>query len=522
VADPLSRFNHLSTAATGSLTVAKGMMGLFVGGRGVTQLFSAPSSRTRLTPTRWCSICSTLTPACGRLIVVADPWGRLRQRFDDMRDRLARRKAELAESDDQMSTTGSGAGVAESVAGERTGTPPPDVRTERPDAWDEQAESAQEPGEQAATTQPPGAPSGGLSATRAAGPPRTPDRHPVPDAYRAAAAWSWRTLVIAGAIALIGFVLWQVRVVVFAVAVAVLLAALLQPAVTWLRRLHLNRGLAAAVVFVVFIAGVSGVLTLVGDAVGNQFEEVVERAGEGLTELQAWFAGPPFYLTDEQIQTWVDRIVEAIGQDEESLTAGAVAGAAAAVEFLSGLVIALFALLMFLYDGPGIWRWAVRLFPRGARHRVDGAGNQAWMTLTSYIRGQTLIAVFDGFFITILLFILSVPLALALGVLVFFGAYIPLVGAIVAGAAAVLVAFVANGFVTAVIVLIGIIAIQQIEGNVFAPLVLGRMARIHPLAVVLSITLGVLVAGILGGIVAVPLVAMANSVGKYLANPTEG
>lgn len=420
---------------------------------------------------------STFAPVCGKLIAVADALSRLRQRIDDARDLAARRRARLTVPDDGPGATGVADDAGRDVAGR-------DV--------------AEEP----------------ASRTRS-------DRHPVPAAYRAAAAWSWRTLVIAAAIALIGFVLWQVRVVVFAIAIAVLLSALLQPAVTWLRRLRLHRGVAAGVVFVVFLALVSGVLTLVGDAVGDQFEEVVERAGEGLTELQAWFAGPPFYLTDEQIQMWVDRIVAAIGQDEQSLTAGAVAGAAAAVEFLSGLVIALFALLMFLYDGPGIWRWAVGLFPRNARSRVDGAGNQAWVTLTSYIRGQTLIAVFDGFFITVMLWILGVPLALALGVLVFFGAYVPLVGAIVAGAAAVLVAFVANGLVTAVIVLIGIIVIQQVEGNVFAPLVLGRMARIHPLAVVLAITLGVLVAGILGGIVAVPLVAMANSVGKYLAKSAE-
>lgn len=445
---------------------------------------------------------------------MADPLSRLRQRFTDARDALARRKARLTGSDEPSSVpvpAGSEAGRGGAVAGESAaGAQPPGTSSTRP-----AAPPADTPSSSARSE------AGGPATTSAAARRRDPDHHPVPAAYRAAAAWSWRTLVIAAAIALIGFVLWQVRVVVFAIAVAALLAALLQPAVMWLRRLRLHRGLAAAVVFVAFLVLVSGVLTLVGDAVGNQFEEVVERAGEGLTELQAWFAGPPFYLTDEQIQMWVDRIIEAIGQDEQSLTAGAVAGAAAAVEFLSGLVIALFALLMFLYDGPGIWRWAVGLFPRGSRERVDGAGNQAWTTLTSYIRGQSLIAVFDGFFITIMLWILGVPLALALGVLVFFGAYIPLIGAIVAGAAAVLVALVANGLVTAVIVLIGIIVIQQVEGNVFAPLVLGKMARIHPLAVVLAITLGLLVAGILGGIVAVPLVAMANSVGKYLATTGE-
>ncbi|HEX6198614.1 MAG TPA: AI-2E family transporter [Jiangellaceae bacterium] len=437
---------------------------------------------------------------------MADPWSRLQERVGEVRELIARRKAQLTGSDDQPTAS------AGDPAHGMTGLPPA------------QHQSRPEESSRPLRPQPPSAPSTSPepSAPQPASPPREPDRHPVPAGYRAAAAWSWRTLVIAAAIALIGFVLWQVRVVVFAVAVALLLAALLWPAVTWLRRIRFSRGLAAGVVFVVFIAGISGVLTLVGDAVGDQFADVVERAGEGLTELQNWFAGPPFYLTEAQIQTWVDRVVEGIGQDEESLTAGAVAGAAAAVEFLSGVVIALFALLMFLYDGPGIWRWAVRMFPRGSRDRVDGAGNRAWTTLTSYIRGQTLIAVFDGFFITIMLWILGVPLALALGVLVFFGAYIPLVGAIVAGAAAVLVAFVANGFVTALIVLIGIIVIQQVEGNVFAPLVLGKMARIHPLAVVLAITLGILVAGILGGIVAVPLVAMANSVGKYLADSGEG
>lgn len=443
--------------------------------------------------------CSASEPVCGKLIDVPEAWNRMRQRIAGARDQVVRRKAELTESatEGRSGDRPENAGRPVSDGGPLPDdTPGADVRPRTTGSADTGRVESDE------------SPEGARS-----------DRHPVPRAYRAAAEWSWRTLVIAAAIALVGFVLWQVRVVVFAVAVAVLLAALLQPAVTWLRRVRFPRGLAAAVVFVVFLALVSGVLTLVGDAVGDQFDDVVERAGEGLTELQAWFAGPPFYLTEEQIQTWVDRIVGAIGQDEQSLTAGAVAGAAAAVEFLSGLVIALFALLMFLYDGPGIWRWAVGMFPRNARERVDGAGNQAWLTLTSYIRGQTLIAVFDGFFITIMLWILGVPLALALGVLVFFGAYIPLVGAIVAGAAAVLVAFVANGFITAVVVLIGIIVIQQVEGNVFAPLVLGRMARIHPLAVVLAITLGVLVAGILGGIVAVPLVAMANSVGKYLANP---
>lgn len=345
-----------------------------------------------------------------------------------------------------------------------------------------------------------------------------PDDHPVPYAFRAAAEWSWRMLVIVAAVALLGWVFWQLRLVVFPIAVAVLLAALLQPGVSWLRNKGWRRGAAAATVFIAFLIVLSGSLTLVGGAVSGQFGEVVERAGEGLVELEEWFNGPPFYLSEEQIEVWVDRILEAVGQNEAALTEGAVSTAGAAIEFLTGMVLSFVALVLFLYDGDGIWAWTVRLFPRRARSRADGAGREAWLTLTSYIRAQTVVALFDGVFITILLLILGVPLALPLGVLVFFGAYVPLVGAIVSGALAVLVALVANGLVTALLVLAGIIAVQQIESNVFAPLVLGRMARIHPLAVILAITVGVLVAGILGGIVAVPIVAMANSVGKYLAS----
>ncbi|HEX6577792.1 MAG TPA: AI-2E family transporter, partial [Jiangellaceae bacterium] len=166
--------------------------------------------------------------------------------------------------------------------------------------------------------------------------------------------------------------------------------------------------------------------------------------------------------------------------------------------------------------GDRIWAWLVRLFPRVARPRVDGAGKLAWRTLTQYVRGTVLVALFDGTLITILLLILGVPLALPLGVLVFFGAFVPLVGAFVTGALAVLVALVANGLVAALIVLAGIIAIQQLEGHVFQPFVLGRMVRVHPLAVVIAVAVGAYTAGIIGAVVAVPIVAVANTVLTYL------
>jgi putative heme transporter len=340
--------------------------------------------------------------------------------------------------------------------------------------------------------------------------------HPVPYGVRAAADWSWRLLVIVAGLALVGWLAYRMRVVVFPIVAAVLLAALLRTPVHRLRAAGWNRAASAVTVFVGFLIVIAGALTVVGRAVGDQFGEVADQAREGLNEIQDWLAGPPFTLSAEQFQEWIDRAVEALGQNQETITEGALSTATLAVEVLTGLVLTLFSLVFFLYDGDRIWAWLVRLFPRVARTRVDGAGKLAWRTLTQYVRGTVLVALFDGTLITILLLILGVPLALPLGVLVFFGAFVPLVGAFVTGALAVLVALVANGLVAALIVLAGIIAIQQLEGHVFQPFVLGRMVRVHPLAVVLAVAVGAYTAGIIGAVVAVPIVAVANTVLSYL------
>src|SRR5918995_1135301 len=309
--------------------------------------------------------------------------------------------------------------------------------------------------------------------------------HPVPDGVRAAADWSWRLLVIVAGLALVGWVAWEMRLVVFLVVVA-------------------------------------GSLTIVGRAVGDQFGEVVDRAEEGLESIQDWLAGPPFNLSENQFREWIERAVESLGQNQEAITAGALSTATLAVEVVTGIVLSLFTLIFFLYDGDRIWAWLVRLFPRVARERIDTAGRLAWRTLTQYVRGTMLVALFDGTLITILLLVLGVPLALPLGVLVFFGAFIPLVGAFVTGALAVLVALVIKGVVAALIVLLGIIAIQQLEGHVFQPFVLGRMVRVHPLAVVIAVAAGAYAAGIIGAVIAVPLVAVANTVVSYLAGTSAG
>ncbi|HSK54010.1 MAG TPA: AI-2E family transporter [Jiangellales bacterium] len=342
--------------------------------------------------------------------------------------------------------------------------------------------------------------------------------HPVPWSMRAAADWSWRLLVVAVAVALIGWLALRLRLVVFPLAAALLLAALLTPAVNRLRRLGFGRGPAAATVFLGFVGGVVGVLYFVGGEIGQQLAEVGDQFTQGLQEVRAWMAGPPLNLTDAQYDEFLERITSTARENQEALTSGALSTATIAVELVTGLVLALFALIFFLYDGERIWAWVVRLLPRSAERTADRAGRLAWRTLTAYIRGTVLIALFDGFFIGVVLLVLGVPLAIPLGVLVFFGAFVPLVGAFVTGAIAVLVALVTNGLVTALLVLAGIILVQQLEGNVFQPFVLGRMVRIHPLGVVIAVTVGALTAGIIGAVVAVPIVAVANVVGNFLAH----
>jgi len=342
--------------------------------------------------------------------------------------------------------------------------------------------------------------------------------HPVPWAMRAAADWSWRLLAVAAAVALIGWIALRLRLMVFPLAAALLIAALLSPATNRLRRLGWGRGPAAATVFLGFLAGIVGVLFFVGGEIGEQFAEVGEQVTQGLQEIRTWLAGPPFNLTDAQYDEWLERITSAAQENQDALTSGALSTATIAVEVLTGLVLTLFALIFFLYDGERIWAWVVRLLPRSAEHTGDRAGRLAWRTLTAYIRGTVLVAFFDAFFIGIVLLILGVPLALPLAVLVFFGAFVPLVGALVTGAIAVLVALVTNGLVTALLVLGGILLVQQLEGHIFQPFVLGRMVRLHPLGVVIAVTVGALVAGIIGAVVAVPIVAVANVVGNYLAH----
>lgn len=337
---------------------------------------------------------------------------------------------------------------------------------------------------------------------------------------RVTAAWSWRLLVVAVTVYAALQVLGRVAFVVYALLVALLLTALLAPAVAALRRLGVGRAASAALVFVGGIAAVSGIFYVLGNALASELPALVEQVEEGIGEIRAWLREGPLQMGQARIDRYVGEAQTWFSENQAELTTRTLGAAGTVGTFAAGIALTLFTTYFFLYDGRGIWRWVVRIFPRPAEEAVYEAGDRAWYTLVGYVRGVVLVAAIDGLGVGIWLAVIGVPLAVPLGILVFFGAFVPLVGALLTGLVAVLVALVTGGPVDALLALAGIIVVQQIEGNLLQPLILSRFVRLHPLAVALAVTVGGLVAGIGGAVVAVPIAAVINVVATYLSSRT--
>jgi predicted PurR-regulated permease PerM len=338
----------------------------------------------------------------------------------------------------------------------------------------------------------------------------------IPWGIRVAAEAGWRLLVLAGALWVLMRVIGAVRLVALAFVAALLITALLEPTVAWLKRLGLPRGLATVVAAVsgFIVMGLIGwfVVWQVMDNLGN----VSDRVRDAIEELKRWLLNSPLHVTEQQINDIAQNLSDEIGTNTEEITSVGLQGVTVMVEVLTGMLLAMFTTLFLLYDGKRIWNWTLKLVPEQARGGVAGAGPRAWRTLTAYVHGTVIVALIDATFIGLGIYFLEVPLAVPLAVLIFLFAFIPLVGAVVSGALAVLVGLVTQGVFTALMVLAIVLAVQQIEGHVLQPFILGRAVRVHPLAVVLAVTAGGLTAGIGGAVVAVPLVAVTNTVVGYL------
>jgi predicted PurR-regulated permease PerM len=343
----------------------------------------------------------------------------------------------------------------------------------------------------------------------------------VPNGLRVAAAWSWRALVVGAALYALLVLAGYVAVVVVPVIVALLLAALLQPGAALMVRQGWPRAVAATTMLVVGVGVVAGIITLVVERFSAGYADLADQVGQGIEEVQR-LVTRNFPVSQAQIDGVLESAQQSLIDNRDTLTAGALTTAATVGEVFTGLVLALFTLFFFLKDGRPIWLWFVGLAPRASRAYLDEAARRAWRTLVSYVRATALVALVDAVVIGIALTIIGVPLAIPLAALVFLGAFIPIIGSFLAGTAAVLVALVSSGPIAALVVLAVTVGVMQLEGHVLQPLLLGRAVRVHPLAVVLSIGAGLLVAGIFGALVAVPLIACLNVAGTYLSRRHEG
>ncbi|RUL93853.1 AI-2E family transporter [Verrucosispora sp. FIM060022] len=342
----------------------------------------------------------------------------------------------------------------------------------------------------------------------------------VPHALRIAAAWSWRLIVV-------GVVFWAlvklvstISIVIIPLAVAMLLSALLAPAVGWLLRARLPKSLATAVVLVAGLAAVVGTLTLVVNEFIKGVPELAAKSSQGLQQIQDWLKTGPLHLSDNDLDRYLEEAQQWVNNNTEQFTSGALSTATTLAEVLTGTILVLFAAFFFLRDGNMIWRFVVRLLPVAARWKVDDAGRASWATLVAYVRATVLVAFIDAVGIGIFLVIFDIPFAFPLAALVFLGAFIPIIGATLSGGVAVLVALVDSGPVTALIILGVVIGVQQIEGHILQPLIMGRAVAIHPLAVIIGLAAGVVLAGITGALVAVPLIAVLNTAVRRLAART--
>jgi putative heme transporter len=345
----------------------------------------------------------------------------------------------------------------------------------------------------------------------------------VPLGFRIASSWAWRLIVIVIMVAGIGWLLRYLSEVTIPIAVAILLAALISPVANFFNRRRFPRPLSAALSMIIGVILVAGTITLIATQIAGQAEGMATRVADGFTQLTDWLANGPLQIPHEFLQ--INRLtsqVRSFLSSSGSTIAGYAAGIGSGIgHFFAGLAITLFATFYFLYDGGGIWSFLVKLAPSRARTQIDAAAKTGWSSLVHYVRATILVAFTDAIGVLIVALILGVPGAPALAALVFLGAFVPLVGAFVSGFVAVFVALVMLGWVQALIMLAGIIAVMQLEGHILQPFLLGRAVKLHPLAVLIGIAIGVIVGGIVGALMSIPLLAFAKTFIQQLTTKQE-
>jgi putative heme transporter len=343
----------------------------------------------------------------------------------------------------------------------------------------------------------------------------------VPYGVDLAAAWAWRALVIGAAAWVLGYLISTFVVIVLPLVIALLFTALVVPIVNLMERLRCPRGPASLLVVVGGLGIVALLLTFAGQQIAQGANDLAKQVVTGLDQIRLWLRTGPLHISDNQINHYLKQAQDFVTSGNQHVVARLTEVGAAVGHILAGFFIILFSTYFFLADGDRIWAWLVRVFPRASRTKVDSSGRVAWVSLTKFVRATVMVAFTDALGIIIVAAILKVPFVFAIGVLVFLGAFIPMIGATLSGSVAVLVALVAHGPIVALIMLGGVIAVQQLEAHVLQPFLLGRFVAVHPLAVIIAIAAGVLIAGIPGALVAVPTVAALNAVVLHLSDLSE-
>jgi len=340
---------------------------------------------------------------------------------------------------------------------------------------------------------------------------------------RKTAAWAWRLLVILVALITLLWVIKRLEIIVVPELLALMLSALLVPLVDFLDRRGAPRGGAVALVLLASFAILGGILTFVVSEFVVGLPDLVKEVTRSIDSSKKWLIEGPLHLSRQQIDNPGNAAIQALQNNQAKLTSGALATAATITEILTAALLMVFTLIFFLYGGRNIWAYVTKIVPVDVRDRVRAAGGAGYHSLIGYVRATFLVALVDAAGVGTGLAIMSVPLALPLASLVFLGAFIPLVGAVLSGFLAVIVALLAKGFVYGLITLGVIVAVNQLEAHILQPLVMGRAVSIHPLAIVVAISTGSVLAGIVGALLSVPTVAFFNNAFKVLLadDPTD-
>jgi putative heme transporter len=329
---------------------------------------------------------------------------------------------------------------------------------------------------------------------------------------RVAAAWSWRLIVIAVIVYLLAAIFRKVELVAISVILALFLTAVLHPLEKVLSRaLPGPKSLPAALTLFVGIAALGGIGWFVTWQIVTEAGQLGDHLTDVVDSTKHWLQTGPLHLKSADLDNLTNNITDTIKSHQDQLISGAIETLRTLSKFVAALLLTLLATFFLLRDGELVWGWVVRLFPRQAQPRIDGAGRVGWSTLGGYMRGQLFIALFHGVTVTVLLLVLRVPLAAALGVLIFLGSFIPLVGLTITGALCVTFALLEHGLTSAIVVAVSIVVLFHLEGHLLQPVIMSRAVSVHPLAIALTVITGATLGGIPGALIAVPLVAFLNA-----------